>query len=654
MTGQSNDPAQFMANLLQAGQDMMKQFAGTGAAPDAKTDPAAQFMAASKHFAEMQQNYIQQVSGFWSGMLGAATSAEAAAAPPAKDGDKRFAAESWRDDPRFDLLKRTYLAYSGFLQDSVDSASMDEKTKGQLRFAVRQFTDAMSPANFFATNPEAVQLAMETGGQSLTEGMGLFFQDLAEGRISMTDESVFEVGKNLALTEGAVIFENELIQLIQYSPRSDQVSLRPLVVIPPCINKFYILDLQPENSLIRYALEQGNTVFLVSWRNITPELGHLTWDDYLEMGVMQAIDVALDISHADQVSTLGFCVGGTLLASAIAIMKARGENKVASLTLLTAMLDFFDTGEIGVLVSEQSLAAREAAIGTGGVMEGKELAFVFSSLRANDLIWPYVVNSYLKGKGPPAFDLLYWNSDGTNLPGPMFCWYVRNTYLENNLREPGKTIQCGVAVDLSKIDMPAFLYASREDHIVPWHTAYASAGLLSGDTTFVLGASGHIAGVINPPAKNKRNYWADGVSGADAEKWLSSARSVPGSWWPNWTGWLEQQGGPKVPPRTLLGNEKYRSIEPAPGRYVKARADSGMGPSSVTPDRLTDVFQDTVDGPPAALNFTGGVEHSSESVDESSHAPDTRVKVAKRPTAASTRPAAKRQPAAKKPTAKRK
>jgi polyhydroxyalkanoate synthase len=573
MTSQSNDPAQFMLNLLQAGQDMMKQFVGTGAAADAKTDPAAQFMAASKHFAEMQQNYIQQVSGLWSGMLSAATPAEEAAAPLVKDGDKRFAAEPWRTDPRFDLLKRTYLAYSGFLQDSVDSAQVDENTKGQLRFAVRQFTDAMSPANFFTTNPEAVQLAMETGGQSLTEGMGLFFQDMAKGRISMTDESVFEVGRNLAVTEGAVIFENELIQVIQYSPRSDQVSLRPLVMIPPCINKFYILDLQPENSLIRYALEQGNTVFLVSWRNVTPELGHLTWDDYLEKGVMQAIDVALDISRADKVGTLGFCVGGTLLASAIAIMKAKGENKVASLTLLTAMLDFFDTGEIGALVSDQSLAAREAAIGKGGVMQGKELAFVFSSLRANDLIWPYVVNSYLKGKGPPAFDLLYWNSDGTNLPGPMFCWYVRNTYLENNLREPGKTIQCGVPVDLSKIDMPAFLYASREDHIVPWRTAYASANLFSGDTTFVLGASGHIAGVINPPAKKKRNYWADGVSGADADKWLSTAQSVPGSWWPNWTGWLAQQGGPKVPARTALGNEKYRSIEPAPGRYVKARAD---------------------------------------------------------------------------------
>jgi polyhydroxyalkanoate synthase subunit PhaC len=288
---------------------------------------------------------------------------------------------------------------------------------------------------------------------------------------------------------------------------------------------------------------------------------------------MQGIDVALEVSRSDKANTLGFCVGGTLLASAMAVMKARGEDKVASLTLLTSMLDFSDTGEIGSLISEQSLAAREAAIGNGGLLEGKELGFVFSSLRANDLIWPYVVNSYLKGKGPPAFDLLYWNSDGTNLPGPMLCWYVRNTYLENNLRVPGKTVQCGVPVDLSKIDVPAFLYASREDHIVPWHSAYASTGILGGESTFVLGASGHIAGVINPAAKNKRNYWAEGAPGSDPEKWLTTARKIPGSWWPTWTTWLTQQAGPRIAARTFLGSEKYPVIEPAPGRYVKARAD---------------------------------------------------------------------------------
>jgi polyhydroxyalkanoate synthase len=313
-------------------------------------------------------------------------------------------------------------------------------------------------------------------------------------------------------------------------------------------------------------------VFLVSWRNITAELGHLTWDDYLEQGVLQAIDIAQSVIGADQVNTLGFCVGGTLLASALAVLRAKGKDPVASLTLLTTMLDFSDTGEIGALVSEKSVAAREAAIGQGGVMQGKELAFTFSSLRANDLMWQYVVNSYLKGKAPPAFDLLYWNADSTNLPGPMMCWYVRNTYLENNLREPGKTFQCGEPVDLSLIDVPAFLYASREDHIVPWKTAYASSELLAGDTTFVLGASGHIAGVINAPAKNKRNHWVDGTAGPDPEHWLATATNVAGSWWPQWSRWLERQAGGMIPAPRAMGNRKYRRIEPAPGRYVMTKA----------------------------------------------------------------------------------
>ena len=471
------------------------------------------------------------------------------------------------------MVKRNYLAYSSFLQAAVEAMPLDEKTKAKLRYDMGQFIDAMSPANFLMTNPEAMQLAVETGGQSLTDGMRLFFDDLAKGRISTTDETVYEVGRNLAATPGAVIYENELMQVIQYAPTTERVQERPLLIIPPCINKFYILDLQPENSFVRYAVEQGHTVFLVSWCNITDELGHLTWDDYLERGVMQAIDVARAVTRADKINTLGFCVGGTLLASALAVLQAKGKDLVASLTLLTTMLDFSDTGEIGALVSEQSVAAREDAIGQGGVMQGKDLAFTFSSLRANDLMWQYVVNSYLKGKAPPAFDLLYWNADSTNLPGPMMCWYVRNTYLENNLRRPGKTVQCGEPVDLSLIDIPAFLYASREDHIVPWKTAYASSELLAGDTTFVLGASGHIAGVINPAAKNKRNHWVDGTAGPDAERWLATASSVAGSWWPKWSDWLERQAGREVPARSVLGNRKYRRIEPAPGRYVMTKAD---------------------------------------------------------------------------------
>jgi len=315
-------------------------------------------------------------------------------------------------------------------------------------------------------------------------------------------------------------------------------------------------------------VEQGYTVFMVSWRNVGSELGHLTWDDYLTQGIIAAIDVAREISGCERVNTLGFCVGGTLLASALGVLAANGEKKVESFTLLTTLLDFADVGEIGSLVSEQGVASKEATIGKGGLLKGKELSFVFSALRANDLIWQYVVNSYLKGKAPPAFDLLFWNSDSTNLPGPMFCWYIRNYYLENRLPQAGKTIQCGVPVDLSDIDIPGYLYASREDHIVPWTSAFASRRLLGGQTTFVLGASGHIAGVINGPVKNKRNYWADGFSNEDAESWLDTAKSVPGSWWPHWSEWLSRRSGSRVAASTRLGNDKYTVVEPAPGRYV--------------------------------------------------------------------------------------
>jgi polyhydroxyalkanoate synthase len=575
----SNDPAQLLANLLKGGQSIFGNppatsdaaaAAGSNAIP--LVDPTSEFIAFTQQMAQVQRQFVDQMMGFWSGASGES------AAPPtsAKDGDKRFTAEAWRNDPRFDLMRRTYLGYSEYLLGTVESVPLDDKTKAQMRHGMRQFIDAMSPSNFLITNPEAMQVAIETGGQSLTQGINLFFEDLAKGRVSSTDEKAYEVGKNIATTPGAVIFENELIQLIQYAPATETMHERPLVMIPPCINKYYILDLTPDNSIVRYIVSQGHTVFMVSWRNIGPEQGHLTWDDYLEQGVMRAIDVARGVSGADKVNTLGFCIGGTLLASAVAVMRARNEDPVASMTLLTTMLDFADTGEISTLVTEQSIAAREAAIGGGGLMQGKELAFAFSSLRANDLIWQYVVNSYLKGKAPPAFDLLYWNADSTNLPGPMFCWYVRNTYLENNLRVPGKSIQCGEAVNLSLVKVPTFLYASREDHIVPWRTAYASAQLLPHNTTFVLGASGHIAGVINPASKNRRNHWVAGAVGPDPDRWLQTAREVPGSWWPEWSNWLREQAGAEVPAPKTVGNAKYPRIEAAPGRYVKEK-DSETG-----------------------------------------------------------------------------
>ncbi len=531
------------------------------------------------HFADagrlaaLQAGYFQQQMALWGGML-ARESGQAAGAPIAagKDGDKRFAGREWRDNPYHDYVHQAYLLNARFVNELVESAKLEPPVKQRLRFYTRQMIDAMSPANFAATNPEALRLALDTKGASLHAGIRQLIEDVERGRVSMTDESAFEVGRNLAVTAGEVVFENALIQLIQYKPTSAKVRTRPLLMVPPCINKFYILDLQPENSFVRYAVEQGNTVFMLSWRNITEErLAGLTWDDYIEDGVLKAIDVVRAIGKSEQINALGFCVGGTLLAAALAVLRARGEERTASVTLLATMLDFTYPGDIGVFIDEASMATREAAIGKGGIFSGKDLALVFSALRANDLVWSYVVNNYLKGRKPDAFDILYWNADSTNLPGPMYCWYVRNMYLENKLREPGKLSVCGAPVDLGAIGLPTYILATREDHIVPWKSAYLSTRHLKGALRFVLGASGHVAGVINPPAKNRRSYWSSDQLPAEAEDWLSGATETRGSWWTNWDAWLQGfAGGERAAPKKL-GNAKFKPIEPAPGRYVKVR-----------------------------------------------------------------------------------
>jgi polyhydroxyalkanoate synthase subunit PhaC len=343
------------------------------------------------------------------------------------------------------------------------------------------------------------------------------------------------------------------------------------VVVPPCINKFYIMDLQPDNSLVRYMVEQGNTVFLVSWRNPKEEQGHLTWEDYLEHGPIAALHVAQEICKVKQVNALGFCVGGTILTSALAVLKGRGEDIVSSLTLLTTLLDFSDTGEIGLFIDENGLMARESTIGKGGLLPARDLQNTFSFLRANDLVWNYVTGNYLKGQKPQAFDLLYWNSDSTSLPGPFACWYMRNLYHDNSLRVPGKLEMCGQRIDLGALDIPVYLLATREDHIVPWQSAYQSTRILGGKVRFVLGASGHIAGVINPASKNKRSYWVNDDVKIDAEGWLTAAEEKKGSWWPDWAAWLQPLAGEARAPRKP-GNAKYKPIEPAPGRFVKERA----------------------------------------------------------------------------------
>ncbi|HEX2173616.1 MAG TPA: class I poly(R)-hydroxyalkanoic acid synthase, partial [Dehalococcoidia bacterium] len=525
-----------------------------------------------KKLAEVQGRYLEQLDALRqtiAAVQSGGASAAAATTPTPSRGDPRFKAPEWHDQSYFDLLRQAYLAGSSFLHDLVNTVELDPKTRGRLEFLVRQYTDAVSPANFLSSNPEAVNLALETKGESLTAGLKNLFDDLAKGQLSMTDPAAFAIGRNLACTPGAVVFENELIQVLQYAPLTDSVHERPLLVVPPCINRFYVLDLQAENSFVRYAVSQGYTVFLISWRSVTPEIAHLTWDDYLAKGVLSALEVARDVARADQVHALGFCIGGTLLSCAAAVLRGLGEDPFASLTLLTTLLDFAETGDIGLMVDENLVRFREATIGRGGILSGRELASVFSMLRANDLVWPYVVNNYLKGRAPQAFDILFWNADSTNLPGPMVCWYLRQAYLENRIRVPGGTLQCGVPVHLSRIDMPVYLLAAREDHIVPWRSAFATGRLVSGEVRFVLGASGHIAGVINPPSRAKRSYWVEGEQGIGPETWLETAREVPGSWWTDWSRWLRDLRSKPVPAPARLGSNRFPPLEPAPGRYVK-------------------------------------------------------------------------------------
>jgi polyhydroxyalkanoate synthase len=520
-------------------------------------------------FAAQQAAYLEQQTRLWAALLEGKS--EPVARPDA--GDRRFSGREWSENRYYDYLRQSYLLASRFVNELVEGAELDPAAKDRLRFAARQWIDAMSPANFAATNPQAIRKALESGGESLTRGMANLLADARKGRISQTDESAFEVGRNLAMTPGAVVYENDLMQLIQYAPSTAQTGVRPLVMVPPCINKYYILDLQPENSFVRYAVGEGHTVFMVSWRNVGPEQGHYGWDDYLRLGIFDPLRVAREITGADRVNALGFCVGGTLLAAALAVLAEKGEKTVESVTYLTTMLDFAEAGPIGVFIDPRSVAVRESAIGNGGILPGSDLAFVFSALRANDLVWPYVVNNYLMGQSPAAFDLLYWNADSTNLPGPMYCTYVRNTYLENRLRVPGALTNCGVPVDLGTVEQPAFILATREDHIVPWRSAYRSLGLLGGKRKFVLGASGHVAGVVNPAAKGKRSYWTGEPYPEDPEAWLAQAHERPGSWWIEWANWLGEFSGAKRAAPGAPGSARYPVIEPAPGRYVKQRAN---------------------------------------------------------------------------------
>jgi len=512
----------------------------------------------------IQQQYLAEATELWRQGFGAKP-----------EGDKRFAGDAWGRNPLSAFSAAVYLLNGRTMLSMAEAIDADQKTKARLRFAVEQWMAASAPSNSLAFNAEAQKKAIDTQGESIAKGIQNLLHDVRQGHLSMTDESAFEVGRNVATTEGAVVFENEFFQLLEYKPLTPKVYERPFLLVPPCINKFYILDLQPENSLIRYANEQGHRVFVVSWRNPDESMGKATWDDYIENAAIKAIHTVQEISGSKQINALGFCVGGTILSTALAVLAARGEKPAASVTLLTTFLDFSDTGILDIFVDEQMVQYREMQLGNGGLLPGGDLASTFSFLRPNDLVWNYVVGNYLKGETPPPFDLLYWNSDATNLPGPFYAWYLRNTYHENKLAKPNALTVCGEKIDLGRIDIPAYIYGSREDHIVPIGGAYASTQLLPGKKRFVMGASGHIAGVINPPAKKKRSHWIreDGKFPKTQAEWLAGAQEHPGSWWTDWAQWLKGHAGKQVPAPKAYGNGRaYKAIEPAPGRYVKAKA----------------------------------------------------------------------------------
>ncbi|MFO1297300.1 MAG: class I poly(R)-hydroxyalkanoic acid synthase [Rubrivivax sp.] len=538
-----------------------------------------------ERMAALECDYLKNAGELWNQSLAAFVphdhgGKDGAAAPLP---DRRFAGEEWLKNPAAAFNAQLYLLNARTLMQMAESVEGDAKTRNRLRFAVQQWIDAASPSNYLATNPEALAKAIATRGGSIATGMQHLLEDLRKGHVSQTDESVFEVGRNVATTEGAVVFENEFFQLLEYKPLTAKVHERPMLFVPPCINKFYILDLQPDNSLVRYTVEQGHHLFVVSWRNPDESMAAKTWDDYIEQGAITAIRTVQAVTGAKTINTLGFCVGGTILANALAVLAARHQHPAHSVTLLTTLLDFADNGILDIFVDEASVQMREMTIGAHapkgpGLLKGKELATTFSFLRPNDLVWNYVVGNYLKGETPPPFDLLYWNGDSTNLPGPMYCWYLRHTYLQNELKIPNRLTVCGEKVDLGRIAAPVFVYGSREDHIVPWEAAYRSVPLFKGERMFVLGASGHIAGVINPPAKGKRSHWvhekAHEKLPATGREWLAGATEKPGSWWPVWAKWLAAQGGKTVPAPKGYGDggKRFKVIEPAPGRYVKAKA----------------------------------------------------------------------------------
>ena len=542
---------------------------------------AGKLMSDPFKLAEMSLRMWQEYFTLWQNTaLKASGGAAPAVAEPGKS-DNRFKGELWENNLVFDYIKQSYLIAAQNIQKSLSEVEgLDPQTARKLKFFTRQYIDALAPTNFVLTNPEVLKTTIETGGKNLLDGLNNLLQDIDRGEgklaISMTDPKTFKMGENVASTPGKVVFQNDLMQLIQYQPTTSDVYKIPLLIVPPWINKYYILDLRAKNSFIRFALDQGITVFVISWVNPDERHANKTFDDYLLEGPRAALDAIEKATGEHEINMIGYCLGGTLTASLLAWMAAKGERRVISVTFFTTLIDFSEPGELGVFVDEKAVNSLEKKMAERGYLEGSDMASTFNMLRANDLIWSFVVNNYLLGKEPFPFDLLYWNSDATRMPAKMHTFYLRNMYIKNKLREPGGITLAGEPIDLSKIDIPAYFISTIEDHIAPWKATYLGAQLLHGPVRFTLGGSGHIAGIVNPPSANKYWYWTNEKLRDTADEWLSTAEKHPGSWWTDWSAWIAGFGGEKVPPRIPGGGLEI--IEDAPGSYASLRLDAPPPP----------------------------------------------------------------------------
>jgi len=583
------DPAlmsRTMADVAERGQRIVGDFLRRQAEDSSKPDPlnighafmemTAKMMANPAQLVQAQIGFWQDYLTLWSNTARRMMGGDATAVIEEARGDRRFKDDAWRENEVFDFIRQSYLLSSRYFTSVVQGTEgLDAKTAQKVDFYTRQFVDAMSPANFVMTNPEVLRRTAETGGANLLKGLTNLLSDLERGkgklRIRMTDDSKFKVGENIAVTPGKVVFQNDLMQLIQYAPTTETVYKRPLVIFPPWINKFYILDLRPKNSLIRWAVEQGHTVFVASWVNPDEHLSQKGFDDYMKEGVLAALDAIEAATGERAVNAIGYCLGGTLLATTLAYMAVKKDTRIKTATYFVTMTDFEESGELGVFIDEEQLQGLEQRMEKRGFLDGREMATTFNMLRANDLIWSFVVNNYLLGQEPFPFDLLYWNDDSTRMPAKMHSFYLRRMYQANDLCKPGGITLLGTAIDLRKIKVPSYLVSTREDHIAPWKSTYRGTQLYSGPVRFVLAASGHIAGVVNPPEGGKYSHWVNEELPASPDEWFAGATELAGSWWPDWQRWVSGQDKAMVPAR-VPGEGKLPALEDAPGSYVRVMA----------------------------------------------------------------------------------